>query len=115
MIERMVDAMNLGAQIALITFLCSFLLLAVVLVAQFIVGIRKLAAQNFSALVCLAKVPKDTINHMKERSEERYLQFHAEVDPDGDDISSILKGDSDSEVHFKYLCVQGLNEKGGLS
>ena len=97
MIETMVDTMNTGANIALIAFLTSFCLLSFVLISQFIIGIRNLSHLNFAALTSVAKVPKAVIKSLKDKADDAFLTFHAELDPDNASVVSTVRMDSDSD------------------
>jgi hypothetical protein len=102
-ITQMGSAMDTGSQIALISFLTSFFLLAALLVVQFVMSVRSLAEQNFSTLVALAKIPKKTVSQLKDRADELYFQYNAESG-DGEENEEWIESDSDLDDDVSLCC-----------
>jgi hypothetical protein len=103
-IAQMANAMDSGSNIALISFLTSFFLLAALLVVQFVMSVRNLAQQNFSTLVALAKIPKKTVSQLKDRADELYFQYNAECG-EGEENEEWVESDSDFDDDVSERCT----------
>lgn len=71
-----------SSRVSLALFLMGFSLISLLLIAQFVVGIRSLTSKNFFTLKSLLLIPRSDIVAMKRQSDERYIQGNSEGDGD---------------------------------
>ena len=71
-----------GYTASLASFLSAFFLLAIVLIAQFVIGVTALAHKNFNTLRALAMIPKQDVASMKRRTDALFAAANAEQGED---------------------------------
>lgn len=98
-VDELANTISAGSTASIAAFMSCFALLSVLLIAQFVVGVHRLAAKNFSMLCALASVPKSEIATMRKSADEIIIQG----DDNGEGEGQAL---SDSDVSWSDVLIR---------